>query len=133
MSKVFADKKLVGVWKCTTVIKEVIFNNSNLNFPNKQTKIVSISNTPGGTILIQGQPTPGAKGIPATRAGGIAVEFLYTGKNDQYSLKEIVKINLVDNGKMIGEGTQEWEIPGKGPIAKVITASEYSRIGRMRT
>ena len=111
----------------------MIFNDSKLHFPDHQTKIVSISNTPGGTYFYIGQPGPGAKGFPANRASGIAVEFLFNGQNDKYILNEQLRINIVDNANLIGESTQQWEIPGKGPVAKIITRSEYKRIGRMRT
>lgn len=133
MAKVYADVRFVGVWKCTTKIKEVIFNSSKLQFPEQSTKIVSISNTQGGTIMYMGQPGPDAKGFPATRASGIGVEFIFAGQNDKYTFKEAVKVNIVDTANLVGESTQEWSIPGKGVVAKIITRSEYHRVGRMRT
>lgn len=133
MAKVYADQRFVGVWKCTTKIKEVIFNNENLNFPDKQTKIISFSNTPGGTVMFFGQPGPEAKGIPVLRASGIGVEIKYSGKSSKYVLNETMKINIIDNANLLGESTLEWQIPGKGPVAKIIARSEYHRVGRMRS
>jgi hypothetical protein len=130
MSKVFAEKRFVGVWKCTTRIKEVVFNNENLNFPDHQTKIISFSNTAGGTIMYMGQPSPDAKGFPASRASGIAVEFKFKVRSSKYILTEVNRINVVDSAKLIGESVQEWELPGKGIVAKIIASSEYRRLGR---
>lgn len=133
MAKVLADIRFVGVWKCTTKLKEVVFNNSKLSFPEKLVKIVSISNTASGTVMYIGQPGPDAKGFPAIRAAGIGVEFSYMGKNDKYILKETIRINIVDVADLIGESDQEWQVPGRGVVAKTITQSEYHRIGRMKT
>lgn len=133
MARVFADKRFVGVWKCKTKIKEIIYNQANLNFPDEITKIISISNTQGGTIMYFGQPSPTAKGIPASRASGIAVEFILKGQHQKYVLTEIFKINVVDNANLIGESTQDWVTSKEGSVAKVITRSEYHRVGRMKT
>lgn len=133
MSKIYADKRFVGVWKCTTKIKEVVYNHANLNFPDHQTKIISFSNTAGGTVMYMGQPSPDAKGIQAQRASGIGVEFKFKGKSDKYILDELVRVNIVDVSTLVGESVQEWEIPGKGPVAKIITRSDYKRIGRMKS
>jgi hypothetical protein len=134
MAKVFADKGFVGVWKCTTTVKEVVFNQTNLTFPDHFTKIVSFSNTPGGTIMYMGQPGPDAKGVQAARASGIAVEFLMQGPHgDKYILCETQRINIVDTANLLGESVLEWRLPGKGVAAKVITRNEYHRVGRMRS
>jgi hypothetical protein len=132
MARIFADKRFVGVWKCTTKIKEVIYNETNLNFPEAVTKILYISNTQGGTIMYFSQPGPESKGISATRASGIAVEFQLKGQNSKYILSETMKINIIDNANLIGESVQEWSLPGKGSVAKLITRSDYHRVGRMR-
>lgn len=132
MAKVVADTRFVGTWKCSVRIKEVIFNNSKLAFPELTTKIITIQNTPAGTAMYLGQPGPDAKPFPATRTAGIAVEFFFKGQNDKYLLNETIKINIVDTANLIGESVQEWSIPGKGIVAKVITQSDYHRIGRMR-
>lgn len=133
MAKIYADKRFVGVWKCTTKIKEVIFNHANLNFPEHQTKIISFSNTAGGTVMYQGQPSPEARGTQAQRASGIGVEFKFKGKSDKYILDELLRVNIVDSANLVGESVQQWEIPGKGTVAKIIARSEFKRIGRMRT
>jgi hypothetical protein len=132
MARIFADKKFVGTWKCTTKIKEVIFNETNLNFPAQVTKILYISNTQGGTIMYFSVPGPESRGIPAVKASGIGVQFVLSGQNDKYKLKEDIRINIKDNANLIGESVQEWSLPGKGVVAKLITRSDYHRVGRMK-
>ena len=130
MSKIYADTKFVGVWKCLSKVKAVEFNKTNVTFQDKA-QYVTFSNTQGGTIMYFGTPEENTGRIIATRAADNAVEFIFKAKDPRFIIKEHLIINLMDNSTLKGQSTVEY-LTKQGTVAKVKLWHDYKRMGRMQ-